>query len=112
MTRGGRVRVMRWLSRHDPGFSALRRAGRAAIVMPLLFALASGVIRNPDVAVFSAFGSFAMLLFVDFGGPLRERVQALATLAVAGGGMGLPRTPGSGAGGVFRGALGLAARGG
>lgn len=78
------MRVMRWLSRHDPGFSALRRAGRAAIVMPLLFALASGVIRNPDVAVFSAFGSFAMLLFVDFGGPLRERVQALATLAVAG----------------------------
>ncbi|WP_374008853.1 FUSC family protein [Leifsonia sp. LS-T14] len=52
--------------------------------MPLLFALASGVIRNPDVAIFSAFGSFAMLLFVDFGGPLRERVQALATVAVVG----------------------------
>ncbi|MDR6972363.1 FUSC family protein [Leifsonia shinshuensis] len=78
------MRVWQWLARHDPGYSALRRAGRAAIVMPLLFAFASGVIRNPDVAIFSAFGSFAMLLFVDFGGPLRERAQALAALAVAG----------------------------
>src|SRR4051812_50184801 len=100
---------MRWLSRHDPGFSALRRAGRAAIVMPLLFALASGVIRNPDVAVFSAFGSFAMLLFVDFGGPLRERVQALATLAVAGAALGCPRPPASGPGWVSAPAPGLVA---
>ena len=78
------MRFREWLSRHDPGYSALRRAGRAAIVMPLLFAFASGVLRNPDVAIFSAFGSFAMLLFVDFGGPLRERAQALAALAVVG----------------------------
>ncbi|MGO4534941.1 FUSC family protein [Leifsonia sp. 2MCAF36] len=78
------MRARQWLSRHDPGFSALRRAGRAAIVMPLLFALAGGVLRNPDVAIFSAFGSFAMLLFVDFGGPLRERVQAMVALAVVG----------------------------
>lgn len=75
---------MRWLSRHDPGYSALRRAGRAAIVMPLLFALGTLVIGNADVAIFSAFGSFAMLLFVDFGGPLRDRAQAQAALAVAG----------------------------
>ncbi|WP_431219604.1 hypothetical protein [Leifsonia xyli] len=78
------MRVREWLSRHDPGYSALRRAGRAAIVMPLLFAFGSRVIGNPDVAFFSVFGSFAMLLFVDFGGPLRERVQALAALAVVG----------------------------
>lgn len=78
------MRVGEWLRRHDPGYSALRRAGRAAIVMPLLFAFTSRVIGNADVAIFSAFGSFAMLLFVDFGGPLRERAQALAALAVAG----------------------------
>ncbi|MGH1550053.1 FUSC family protein [Leifsonia poae] len=78
------MRIVRWLGRHDPGFSALRRAGRAAIVMPLLFALGTQVVRNPDVAFFSAFGTFAMLLFVDFGGTLRERVQAMVALALVG----------------------------
>lgn len=79
------MRVMSWLSGHDPGLMALRRAGRAAIVVPLLFLLGSRVIGSPEVALFSAFGSFALLLFVDFGGPLRERVQAQIALAVAGG---------------------------
>lgn len=79
-----RVGVARWLSRHDPGYSAVRRAGRAAIAVPALFLLGSRVIGSADVALFGAFGSFAMLMFVDFGGPLRERVQAQASLAVAG----------------------------
>ena len=34
--------------------------------------------QNADVATFGAFGSFAMLLLVDFGGPMRERLQAQA----------------------------------
>ena len=63
---------------------ALRRAGRAAIVMPAMFALGEEVIGNPALATFAAFGSFAMLLLVDFGGPMRERLQAQAALAVAG----------------------------
>ena len=37
------------------------------------------------MATFAAFGSFAMLLLVDFAGPMRERLQAQAALAVAGG---------------------------
>lgn len=78
------MRVTSWLRRHDPGFSALRRAARAAIAVPLLFLVGSRVIGNPEVALFGAFGAFAMLLFVDFGGPLRERVQAHAALAVTG----------------------------
>lgn len=78
------MRFTTWLKRHDPDFGALRRAGRAAIVMPLLFAFGGQVIGNPDTATFAAFGSFAMLLLVDFSGPLRERVQAQAGLAVAG----------------------------
>jgi len=52
--------------------------------MPALFALGSEVIGNPAVATFAAFGSFAMLLLVDFGGPMRNRLQAQAALAAVG----------------------------
>ena len=47
-----------------------------------MFALGKEVIANSTIATFAAFGSFAMLLLVDFGGPLRERLQAQATLAL------------------------------
>jgi uncharacterized membrane protein YccC len=80
-----RVHPLQWLRRHDRDFAALRRAGRAAIVMPALFALGDKVIRNADVATFAAFGSFAMLLLVDFGGPMRDRLRGQAALAVTGG---------------------------
>ena len=76
---------LRWLGQRDRGFAALRRATRAAIIMPALFALGDKVIGNPQVATFAAFGSFAMLLLVDFGGPMAERLQAQAALAVTGG---------------------------
>jgi uncharacterized membrane protein YccC len=72
------------LARHDRDFAALRRAGRAAIVMPAMFALGDKVIGNADIATFAAFGSFAMLLLVGFTGPMRERLQAQAALALAG----------------------------
>jgi uncharacterized membrane protein YccC len=78
------VHPIQWLARRDRDLAALRRAGRAAIVMPAMFAIGEKVIENPIVATFAAFGSFAMLLLVDFGGPLRERLQAQATLALAG----------------------------
>jgi len=76
---------VQWLLRHDRDLAALRRAGRAAIVMPATFALGEEVIGNAALASFAAFGSFAMLLLVDFGGPMRERLQAQAALAIAGG---------------------------
>jgi len=78
------VHPLLWLARHDRDYVALRRAGRAAIVMPAMFALGSEVIGNADVATFAAFGSFAMLLLVDFTGPMRERLQAQAALAATG----------------------------
>ena len=54
--------------------------------MPAMFALGDKVvIGNPQLATFAAFGSFAMLLLVDFGGPMAERLQAEAALAVTGG---------------------------
>jgi hypothetical protein len=64
---------------------ALRRAGRAAIIMPALFAVGEKVIGNSAVATSAAFGSFALLLLVDFPGPVRDRLQALGLLALAGG---------------------------
>src|ERR1700736_1198017 len=67
---------LRWLGQRDRGFAALRRATRTAIIMPAMFALGDKVIGNPQVATFAAFGAFAMLLLVDFGGPMGERLHA------------------------------------
>src|ERR1700677_2994336 len=79
------LRPLRWLGQRDRGFAALRRATRTAIVMPAMFALGDKVIGNPQLATFAAFGSFAMLLLVDFGGSMAERLQAQAALVVTGG---------------------------
>ena len=84
-TRLAHLHPLRWLGQRDRGFAALRRATRAAIIMPAMFALGDKVIGNPQVATFAAFGSFAMLLMVDFGGPMAERLQAEAALVVTGG---------------------------
>ncbi len=72
-----------WLRAHDPGYSALRRALRAALIMPSMFALGDAVIGNPVLATFAAFGSFAMLLLVDYSGTIRDRVLAQAALGVS-----------------------------
>jgi uncharacterized membrane protein YccC len=74
--------VIDWLRTHDAGYAALRRAARTAIVMPVMFAIGDKVIGNPVLATFAAFGSFAMLLLVDFSGPIRDRVRNQAALGV------------------------------
>jgi len=84
-TRLAHLHPLRWLGQRDRGFAALRRATRAAIIMPAMFAVGDKVIGNPQVATFAAFGSFAMLLLVDFGGSMAERLQAQAALVVTGG---------------------------
>src|SRR4051794_13565066 len=68
----------------DPGLAALRTAARAAVVMPAVFAFADKVIGNPQTATFAALGSFAMLVLVDFTGPMRSRFLAYLGLACAG----------------------------
>jgi uncharacterized membrane protein YccC len=78
------MHLWQWLGRHDRDYAALRRAGRTAILMPGLFAFGDKVIGNPEVATFGAFGAFALLLLVDFGGPLSQRLQAQAALVVVG----------------------------
>jgi uncharacterized membrane protein YccC len=67
----------------DPGRYALKNAIRAAIVVPAAFALGLKVFELPQMALFGAFGSIGMLVFVDFGGTRRERFLAyLGTLLV------------------------------
>jgi uncharacterized membrane protein YccC len=76
--------LLEWLNQHDPGYVALRRASRAALIMPASFALGAKVIGNPTIAIFASFGGFAMLLLVDFGGTMRLRLQNQAALALGG----------------------------
>ena len=64
--------------------AALKSAARAAIVMPAVFALADNVIGKPQTSIFAAFGSFAMLVLVEFGGPWRTRLLGYLGLAGVG----------------------------
>jgi uncharacterized membrane protein YccC len=68
----------------DPQLSSLKSAARTAIVMPAVFAIAEKVIEDPQTAIFAAFGSFAMLVLVDFAGPLRSQFVAYVLLACVG----------------------------
>jgi hypothetical protein len=62
------------ISAGDPGRFALKAAARAAIVMPTAFALSLAVFGVKQMALFASFGSMALLVFVDFGGPWRARI--------------------------------------
>ncbi|MGH2517379.1 MAG: hypothetical protein ACRDHP_17155, partial [Ktedonobacterales bacterium] len=68
----------------DPGSMGLRRAARAALVMPSAFAFAQFVIRNAQVTTFVAFGCFALLVLADFGGHRRPRATAYVTTTLVG----------------------------
>jgi uncharacterized membrane protein YccC len=83
IARGPLQRARTWLRDHDPGYTALRRAARTALVMPSMFALGDKVIGDPVIATFAAFGSFAMLLLVDFSGSMRDRLLDQAGLGIA-----------------------------
>ena len=66
---------------HDPGRAGLRRAARAALVMPAAFAFAQFVIGNGQLTTFVAFGCFALLVMADFGGFRGPRALAYAAAA-------------------------------
>ncbi|HTT95345.1 MAG TPA: FUSC family protein [Solirubrobacterales bacterium] len=74
---------MRWTI-SDPGHFALKNAVRAAIVVPVAFALGLKVFALPQMALFGAFGSIGMLVFVDFGGTTRARLLAYLGLLAGG----------------------------
>jgi hypothetical protein len=75
-------RVVPWLRAHDPGRPTLARGLRAAVVVPVTVALAKLLSDNAQFATFAAFGSFALLIFLD--PPVRTRPRLVAYgLAVA-----------------------------
>jgi uncharacterized membrane protein YccC len=63
----------------------VKRSVRAAIVVPSVFALAHGLWSNAQVGLFAAFGSFALLLLVQFTGPLRTRIGSYVGLYIVSG---------------------------
>ena len=69
-----------WIRSKDPDLVALKRSVRAAIFMPGVFGLAHVVFSNPQVSLFAAFGSFALLLLVDFTGSWQTRLASYAAL--------------------------------
>jgi uncharacterized membrane protein YccC len=79
-----RSRAARWLRSKDPELLVVKRSVRAAIVMPSVFALAHGLFSDPQVALFGAFGSFALLLMVEFTGNMKTRLVTYVGLYVVG----------------------------
>lgn len=68
----------------DPGLLASKRAVRAAIVMPASFAIGLAITSDTQVGLFSSFGAFALMMFVDLGGTRADRLRGyLALVAVA-----------------------------
>ncbi len=68
----------------DPGFGALRRAARAAIVIPPVFAFADVLLGEPQSLIFVMFGCFSLLVISDFGGLRRPRALAYLSATVVG----------------------------
>lgn len=66
----------------DPGGILLRKAARVAVVLPLSLAL--GSLIGDLAATYAAFGSFALLVFADFGGPPARRFRAYVVASAVG----------------------------
>ena len=76
--------IRSWLVRHDPGLRATKRSVRAAVLVPIVFAIARYGTHNSQTPLFAVFGSVSLLLFVDFGGPLRVRSRSFLVLWMTG----------------------------
>jgi len=76
--------VAEWYHSKDPDLLVLKRSVRSAVIMPLVFAIAHVSFSNAQVALFGAFGSFALLLLVEFTGRPRTRLVSYGGLYLAG----------------------------
>ena len=77
------ARLLAFIRAHDPGLAALKRAARAAVVMPATFAIGNVVIGQPQVALFASFGSFALLLLVSIPGTTAVMLRGYGGLIAA-----------------------------
>ena len=75
---------LQWFRAKDPDLLVLKRSVRSAVVMTVVFAIAHAAFSNPQVALFAAFGSFALLLLVEFTGPPRVRLASYGGLYLVG----------------------------
>lgn len=72
----------RSMQKRDPHGIALRRAARAAVMVPASVAILTQVPAISDAALFGVFAVLALLIFSDFGGTHGARALAyLATVA-------------------------------
>ncbi len=79
-----RTGLVAWLRAKDPELLVAKRSVRAAIVMPGIFAIAHVSFSNAQVSLFASFGSFALLLLVEFTGPVRTRIASYLSLFAVG----------------------------
>jgi uncharacterized membrane protein YccC len=79
-----RPSAARWIRAKDPDLLVLKRSVRAAVIMPSVFALSHFAFSNAQVDLFGAFGSFALLLLVEFTGRPHLRLASYGSLYVVG----------------------------
>ncbi|HEX2213091.1 MAG TPA: FUSC family protein, partial [Mycobacterium sp.] len=72
------------IRQRDPEFDALRRAARAALVLPIAAAVSFVVAGDSQTPMFTIFGSVALLILVDFPGNRPARALAYCGLAFNG----------------------------
>ena len=71
----------------DPELISVKRSIRAAIILPSVFAITHYEFSNPQVSLMSVFGSFGLLLLVDFPGRPRTRLISYLTYFVVANGL-------------------------
>ena len=72
------------IRQRDPEFDALRRALRAAVVVPSAAAVSFAVAGSSQTPMFTIFGSFALMVLADFPGNRQTRAAAYAGLGING----------------------------
>ena len=77
--------MARRLHVHDPGGRSLRRAARATLLVPSVFAITLVGFDDVYLAIFASFGVFAPLVFADFGGLAAQRALANVATTIVGG---------------------------
>ena len=76
-----------WLDRHDPTRYAVHRGARAALAVTIALPVSMLTVGNAQFTLFAAFGSLALVIFVDFPGSRRVRAFSYLTLGFVGMGL-------------------------